>query len=90
VRLHRQHAPWLESDSTSLKISAEGDPLAERLAMFTAAQYRAKAIEYSFLLRIAHSPNDMREYQRLERSFNELADNAQWLIVNRDKTLPLR
>jgi hypothetical protein len=48
--------------------------------MFTADQYRAKAIEYSKLLRTANGPNEVREYQRLERSFTELADNAQWVI----------
>jgi hypothetical protein len=55
--------------------------------MFTADQYRAKAIEYSKLLRTANGPNEMREYQRLERSFTELADNAQWMIDNHDKSL---
>jgi hypothetical protein len=54
--------------------------------MSTAAQYRAKAIEYHNLRMIADGPDDVREYQRLERSFNELADNAQWLTVNHDKT----
>jgi len=44
--------------------------------MFTADQYRAKAIEYSKLLRTANGPHEVREYQRLERSFTELADNA--------------
>jgi hypothetical protein len=29
----------------------------------------------------------VREYQRLERSFTELADNAQWVIDNHDKSL---
>jgi hypothetical protein len=29
----------------------------------------------------------VREYQRLERSFTELADNAQWMIDNHDKSL---
>jgi hypothetical protein len=57
--------------------------------MFTAKQYRAKAIEYSNLSTIAHGPDDLREYQRLERSFTELADNAQWLADNHDKTIPL-
>jgi hypothetical protein len=55
--------------------------------MFTADQYRAKAIEYSKLLRTANGPNEVREYQRLERSFTELADNAQWMIDNHDKSL---
>ena len=55
--------------------------------MFTADQYRVKAIEYSKLLRTANGPNEVREYQRLERSFTELADNAQWVIDNHDKSL---
>jgi hypothetical protein len=55
--------------------------------MFTADQYRAKAIEYSKLLKTANGPNEVREYQRLERSFTELADNAQWVIDNHDKLL---
>jgi hypothetical protein len=56
--------------------------------MFTAEQYRAKAIEYSKLTRTASGPNEVREYQMLERNFNELADNAQWVNDNRDKTVP--
>ena len=55
--------------------------------MFTADQYRAKAIEYSKLLRTANGPNEVREYQRLERSFTELADNAQWVTDHHDQTL---
>jgi hypothetical protein len=55
--------------------------------MFTVDQYRAKAIEYSKLLRTANGSNEVREYQRLERSFTELADNAQWMIDNHDKSL---
>jgi hypothetical protein len=54
--------------------------------MFTAEQYRAKAIEYSKLLRTANGADEAREYHRLERSFTELADNAQWLTDNHGKT----
>jgi len=53
--------------------------------MFTAEQYRATAIEYSNLLTMPHGPEEVREYQRLERSFTELADNAQWLTDNYGK-----
>jgi hypothetical protein len=53
--------------------------------MFTAEQYRAKAIEYSNLAGIANSPNEVSEFRRLERSFTELADNAQWVTDNRNK-----
>jgi hypothetical protein len=55
--------------------------------MFTAEQYRAKAIEYSKLLRMANGPDAVREFQGLERSFTELADNAQWMTDNHDKML---
>ncbi len=54
-------------------------------SMFTAEQYRAKAIEYSKLVRTANGPNELREFQALERSFTELANNAQWVTENRDK-----
>jgi sulfatase maturation enzyme AslB (radical SAM superfamily) len=54
--------------------------------MFTAQQYRAKAIEYSKLLKSANGPDEVHDYHRLERSFTELADNAQWLADNHDKT----
>jgi hypothetical protein len=53
--------------------------------MFTAEQYRAKAIEYAKLLEIANGANEVREFQRLERSFAELADNAQWVADNHGK-----
>jgi hypothetical protein len=53
--------------------------------MFTAEQYRAKATEYSKLTRIANGSNEVCEYQRLERSFTELADNAKWVTDNHDK-----
>jgi len=56
--------------------------------MLTAQQYRAKAREYSNLLEIANGTNERREFQRLERSFTERADNAQWIIDNHDKIVP--
>jgi hypothetical protein len=55
--------------------------------MFTIKEYRAKATEYRELLRMAHNPNAVREFQRLERSFTNLADNAQWMIDNHAKIL---
>ena len=53
--------------------------------MFTADQYRAKAIEYSNLLKIANGDNEERELQKLERSFAELAGNVQWVTENQGK-----
>jgi hypothetical protein len=55
--------------------------------MFTVEQYRAKAKEYSNLARAANNPDDLSEFQKLERSYAELADNAQWAIDNYDNTL---
>jgi hypothetical protein len=56
--------------------------------MSIAEQYRAKAIEYSKLTSMARNPNEARKYHRLERTFTELADNAQWVTDNDDKTIP--
>jgi hypothetical protein len=55
--------------------------------MFTVDQYRAKAAEYRELLSVANVTKEVREFQKLERSFTKLADNAQWMIDNRDKLL---
>ena len=55
--------------------------------MFTAEQYRVKASEYAKLSEMASHPNEVREFQRLERSFAVLADNAQWVADNRTKVL---
>ena len=58
--------------------------------MFTAEEYRAKAIEYSKLGRIANGPDKLREFERLERSFAELADNAQWVTETQDQMMRAR
>lgn len=55
--------------------------------MFTPKQYRAKATEYTELAKTANSPNEVREFQKLERSFTVLADNEQWLTDNHDQTV---
>ncbi len=55
--------------------------------MFNAEQYRAQASEYAKLVGIANDPNEVQEFQRLQRSFTELADNAQWVTENGDKTV---
>jgi hypothetical protein len=55
--------------------------------MFTPEQFRTKAAEYSRLLKTANSPNEVREYQKLEQSFSVLAENEQWLLDNQGKTV---
>jgi hypothetical protein len=54
--------------------------------MPTAEQYRAQATEFRELRQAARSPSEARQYQILEQSFVTLADNAQWMVDNRDKT----
>jgi hypothetical protein len=55
--------------------------------MFTASQYRKKAVEYGKLMSTANGPSERREFRALEQSFTVLADNAQWLADNHDKTV---
>jgi hypothetical protein len=55
--------------------------------MFAPEQYRAKAAGYGDRAKTANSSNEKRELQDLERSFNRLADNEQWLADKHDKTL---
>lgn len=53
--------------------------------MFTTQQYRAKAAEYGELAKQGNAPNEVVEFQKLERSFTMLADNEQWVADNRNK-----
>jgi hypothetical protein len=53
--------------------------------MFKAEQYRAKAGEYSELLKVASLPAEDHEFRRLERSYLMLAENEEWMAHNRDK-----
>jgi hypothetical protein len=53
--------------------------------MFTAEQYRAKAGEYSELLKVSSLPAEDQEFRRLERSYLMLAENEEWMSDNRDK-----
>ena len=53
--------------------------------MSTAKQYRAKAAEYTELLKAAGLPAEIREFRRLEQSYLTLAENAEWIADNREK-----
>ena len=55
--------------------------------MSTPDQYRAKAAEFTELARAGNAPDEVREFQKLERSFTTLADNEQWLTDNHDKAV---
>jgi hypothetical protein len=54
--------------------------------MPTGKQYRAKAAEYSELLKTASLPNETREFRILEQSFITLAENDEWLTDNLGRT----
>ena len=54
--------------------------------MHTAKQYRAKAAEYTELLRTTRSPAEIREFRNLEQSYVTLAENDEWLADNLDIT----
>ena len=53
--------------------------------MSTAEQYRAKAAEYTELLKAADLPAETREFRRLEQSYLTLAENAEWIADNLEK-----
>ena len=53
--------------------------------MFTAKQYRAKAAEYTELLKAASLAAEIREFRGLERSYLTLAENAEWMADNLEK-----
>ena len=56
--------------------------------MFTAEQYRAKAVEYASYVKTAQSPSEVREFQNLERVYRSLAENAEWLASDFEQTMP--
>jgi len=53
--------------------------------MFKAAQFRAKAQECEESLKHTDVPDEIREFQRSVQSFNQLAQNEDWLANNFDK-----
>jgi hypothetical protein len=55
--------------------------------MTTPSQYRARADQYSELIKGTDKPDEIRELQRLEHSFTELAENEDWMMNNSNKTV---
>ena len=55
--------------------------------MTTSSQYRAHADKYSELIKGTDKPDEIREFKRLEHTFNELAENEDWMVNNSDKTV---
>jgi hypothetical protein len=55
--------------------------------MFTAEEFRAKAVEYTERMKKTAESSQLRELQRLEQSFTWLADNEQWLAQRVEKSL---
>jgi hypothetical protein len=50
-------------------------------------QYRAKAAQYTHLLKTTISAAEAREFRMLEQSYIALANNDEWLKDNVEKTL---
>jgi hypothetical protein len=55
--------------------------------MMTSQQSRARAAEFGELIKGANHSDAIRELQRQQRTFTELADNEDWLAGNLDKTV---
>ena len=55
--------------------------------MTTPSQYRAHADKYSELTKGTDKPDEIRELKRLEYTFNELAENEDWMANNLNKTV---
>jgi hypothetical protein len=53
--------------------------------MFMAKQYRAKAAEYTELLKATSVPAETREFRKLEQSYLTLAENEEWMAANLEK-----
>jgi hypothetical protein len=53
--------------------------------MFIAKQYRAKAAEYTELLKETSMPAETREFRKLEQSYLTLAENEEWMANNLEK-----
>jgi hypothetical protein len=53
--------------------------------MSTAQQYRAKAAEFTELLKTTSLSAETREFRKLEQSYLTLAENAQWMTDNLEK-----
>src|SRR5690348_3312889 len=64
-----------------------GDFQRKGLCMFKSQQYRAKATEYGELVKTSTSPEESREFQKLERRFASLADNEQVLADDRNSAV---
>ena len=55
--------------------------------MFNSQQYPTKAAEYRNRASKTDNPNEIREFKNLERTFGELADNAEWMELNSDQIM---
>lgn len=55
--------------------------------MLTSKDYRARAAEYQNRARTSPNANETSEYRRLERTFTELADNAEWMEQNPEQRI---
>lgn len=59
----------------------------ERPLMFISEHFRAKALEYGDLVGTSVNADEKREYQKLQQTFAELADNEEWLADHYEQAL---
>jgi len=55
--------------------------------MFNSQQYRTEATEYRYRASKTDNPNEIREFKKLERTYGELAENAEWMEQNQDQII---
>ena len=53
--------------------------------MLNSQHYRAKAVEYQDRASTTDNLDEIRKFKSLERTFGELADNAEWMEKNSEK-----
>ena len=55
--------------------------------MFNSQQYRTEATEYRYRASKTDNSNEIREFKNLERTYGELAENAEWMEQNQDQII---
>jgi hypothetical protein len=87
ISVDRRHSISRQTKDAGDRETRQRSRLAERRFMFTAEQYRSKALEYEALLKTARSPAELAEYRDLQQSYTSFADNLDWLAANAGKTI---
>jgi hypothetical protein len=87
ISVDRRHSISRKPRTPATEETRQRSRLPERRFMFTAEQYRSKALEYEVLIKTARSPAELAEYRDLQQSYTSFADNLDWLAANAGKTV---